>query len=75
MLQNFALRLGARRRLDAATELAGWREVAGALDAQARALGAAQYAAVREDGTQLAAAFRLVADLHDDLLDALSRAI
>ena len=57
VLQNFSLRLGARRRADAATELAAWPEVADILDAQARALGRAQYAAVREDGTQLAERF------------------
>ncbi len=74
VLQNFSLRLGARRRVDAATELAAWPEVAGVLDAQARALGRAQYAAVREAGTELAAAFRLVADLHDELVHALCEA-
>ncbi|WP_207082714.1 hypothetical protein [Nocardioides sp. S5] len=75
VLQDFSLRLGARRRADAATELAAWPEVADVLDAQARALGRAQYAAVREDGTQLADAFRQAADLHDELVNALSRAV
>lgn len=75
VLQDFSLRLGARRRADAATELAAWPEVVDVLDAQARALGRAQYAAVREDGTQLADAFRQAADLHDELVNALSRAV
>lgn len=75
VLQNFSLRLGARRRIDAAAELAAWPEVAGVLDAQARALGRAQYAAVREDSTQLEAAFRQAADLHDELVHALSGVI
>ena len=72
VLQNFSLRLGARRRVDAARELAAWPEIAGILDHQARALGRAQYAAVREDGAVLAATFRQVADLHQDLVHALA---
>ena len=75
VLQNFSLRLGARRRVDAATELAAWPEVAGVLDRQARALGQAQFAALRGHSSDLAAAFRQVADLQDDLVDALSRAV
>lgn len=75
VLQHFSLRLGARRRVNAATELAGWPEVAAALDGQARALGRAQLAAVRDDGAALASAFRRVADLHDDLVAALSAAV
>ena len=73
VLQTFSLRLGARRRVDAATELAEWPEVAGILDRQARALGRAQLAAVRGEDTVLAATFRHVADLHDDLVRALAR--
>lgn len=75
VLQNFSLRLGARRRVDAAVELAAWPEVAGTLDLQARALGKAQLAAVRGDDAVLAATFRRVADLHDDLVDVLTRAV
>lgn len=75
VLQNFSLRLGARRRVDAATELAAWPEVAVVLDRQARALGRAQLAAVREDGAALTTTFRHVADLHDDLVRALTRAV
>ncbi len=74
VLQNFSLRLGARRRVDAAMELAAWPEVVGVLDRQARALGQAQLAAVRGDSAVLAATFRHVADLHDDLVHALARA-
>lgn len=74
VLQDFSLRLGARRRADAARELSAWPEIAGVLDRQARALGQAQYAAVREDGPVLAATFRKVAALHEDLLHALARA-
>ena len=72
VLQNFSLRLGTRRRVDAARELAAWPKVAGVLDHQARALGRAQYAAVRGDNGALSAAFRKVADLHEDLVDALA---
>ena len=75
VLQNFSLRLGARRRADAARELAAWPEIAGVLDAQARALGRAQFAAIREDSAVLAATFRKVADLHDALVDALGSAV
>lgn len=75
VLQNFSLRLGARRRLDAARELAAWPEISGVLDRQARALGQAQYAAVRGDGAALAATFRHVADLHEYLVRALARAV
>ena len=74
VLQNFSLRLGARRRVDAAWELAAWPSVAGILDRQARALGHAQYAAVREQGGVLAATFRQVAALHEELVDALAQA-
>lgn len=75
VLQKFSLRLGARRRVDAAAELEAWPEVASVLDRQARVLGHAQYAAVREDGAQLAATLRQVADLQDDLVQALSRVV
>ena len=74
VLQNFSLRLGARRRVDAARELAAWPSVAVVLERQARALGQAQYAAVREHGGVLAATFREVAALHEDLVDALAHA-
>jgi hypothetical protein len=74
VLRNFALRLGARRRVDAATELAAWPDVASVLDRQARALGQAQLAAVRGESGALAQTFRRVADLHDDLVGALALA-
>ena len=74
VLQNFSLRLGARRRVDAARELAAWPEIADVLDRQARALGQAQYAAVRGDSAVLAATFRQAADLHEDLVHALAHA-
>lgn len=74
VLQSFSLRLGARRRLDAAGELHAWPEIASLLDRQARALGRAQYAAVREDGALLASTFRQVADIHEDLVQALAHA-
>ena len=75
VLRSFSLRLGARRRVDAAGELHAWPEIASVLDRQARALGQAQYAAVREDGAVLASTFRQVADLHEDLVQALARAL
>ena len=74
VLQNFSLRLGARRRVDAATELAAWPAVSAVLDRQARALGQAQYAAVREDGGALAGTFRQVAALQEELVRALAEA-
>ncbi len=75
VLQNFSLRLGARRRVDAATELTAWPEIADGLDRQARALGQAQFAAVRGDSSGLAASFRQIADLQDDLVHGLGRAV
>jgi hypothetical protein len=74
-LQNFSLRLGARRRVDAAKELAACPGVADVLDRQARALGQAQYAAVREDSGVLAATFRQVAALQEELVRALAQAL
>lgn len=75
VLAAFSLRLGARRRVDAAAQLAAWPEVAGVLDAQAWVLGRAQLPAVRGDGSALAAAFETMADLHADLIDALARSL
>lgn len=74
VLQSFSLRLGARRRVDAAGELHAWPEIASVLVRQARALGKAQYAAVREDRAVLASTFRQIADLHEELVQALARA-
>jgi len=45
------------------------------LDRHARALGQAQFAAVRGDGAALAGTFRHVADLHDELVHTLTRAV
>ncbi|MGZ4616515.1 MAG: hypothetical protein ACXV4A_13250, partial [Actinomycetes bacterium] len=58
VLQHLSLRLGARRRADAALELAAWPEIASVLNRQARALGQAQFAAVRGDCAVLAGTFR-----------------
>lgn len=74
VLQNFSLRLGARRRADAAAVLGDWPRVADVLDRQARTLGRAQLAAVRDDARQLAHAFREIAALHDEMVDALTAA-
>lgn len=71
VLQNFSLRLGARRRADAAAALAAWPEVAAVLDKQARVLGGAQFAAVRADGRSLAEALREAGRLHAELIDVL----
>ena len=68
LLQDFSLRLGARRRADAADLLLRYPAVSEALETQARVLGGAQLAAVRGDGVQLASALRQVAELHEDLL-------
>ena len=75
VLQSFSLRLGARRRVDAATALAGWPAVAAVLDRQARTLGRAQLAAVRDDGAELARAFRRAADQHEEMVDCLAGAL
>jgi hypothetical protein len=72
VLQQFSLRLGARRRVDAALELAGWPRIADILDRQARALGRAQLSAVCADGPALATTFRRLADLQEDLVQALA---
>ncbi len=68
LLRDFSLRLGARRRADAADLLARYPAVSEALEAQARVLGGAQLAVVRGDGAQLASALRRVAELHEDLV-------
>lgn len=73
VLATFSLRLGARRRADAALALAAWPDVAGVLDRQARVLGGAQLPAVRSDGGALADAFETMADLHAALVTALAR--
>jgi hypothetical protein len=75
VLQHFSLRLGARRRVDAALELADWPRLAGILDRQARALGRAQLAAVGGAGTTLATTFRRMADLQEELAHALAEVI
>jgi hypothetical protein len=73
-LHQFSLRLGARRRVDAALELASWSRIAELLDRQARALGQAQLSAVCADGPALARTFRRLAGLQEDLVQALAAA-
>lgn len=77
ILATFALRLGARRRVDAARAFAasdGLADLAELLDRQADVLGGGQYDAVRRDGRALAARFEEAADLHDGILEALRAA-
>lgn len=45
------------------------------LDEQAKVIGGAQLAVVRREGDALAAAVETVADLHEDLVAALRRAV
>ena len=71
VLSQFSLRLGARRRLDAAGVLARWPVVAEVLDRQARTLGRAQLAAVTSNGAALARTFREAADQHEEMVSAL----
>lgn len=75
MLADFALRLGARRRADAATSLATVEEPAAAhlLQEQAKVIGSAQYSAVVSDDEALAGCFRRLGRLHDELTDQMSR--
>lgn len=75
VLTNFALRLGTRRRVDAARTLTMVDEPVAAdlLHQQAKVLGSAQYYAVVGDDEALAACFRQVARLHEDLTEQMSR--
>lgn len=74
MLSGFSLRLGARRRADAAQNLqaAGEVELALRLQDQARVLGALQYPAVTGDGQALGAGFRQLADLSEQVATSLT---
>lgn len=71
VLCEFALRVGARRRADAAVYLKDRTELAGELRQQAEILGAAQLCAVVGDDHGLAAALRRAADAHERATEAL----
>lgn len=70
MLAHFSIRVGARRRGDAAHCLRsiGHPEAASCLEAQAVELGRLQYASVVGDGVALTAGCVRLAELHEDLL-------
>ncbi|WP_459545676.1 hypothetical protein [Nocardia sp. X0981] len=70
ILGDFSLRVGARRRLDAAQELSD-PTISGLLDEQARALGKAQFAVVAGERRLLGDLLERTADLHDELAEAL----
>ena len=74
MLAHFSIRVGARRRGDAAHCLRsiGHPEAASCLEAQAVELGRLQYASVVGDGVALAAGCVRLAELHEDLLRLLN---
>lgn len=74
-LGNFALRVGARRKADAAycLHLVGEVEAAVVFQEQARVLGALQFHAVRSDAAALAAGFRKLGGLHDAAAGHLGR--
>lgn len=74
-LIHFAVRVGTRRLLDAATclALAGYAEAARIADEQARLVGSTQHALVVGDNIAAAAALRALAPTYDKLLAALER--
>lgn len=75
ILMNFAVRLGARRRVDAAVTLVEVDEVEAAdlLQEQARELGAAQFHVVTGDDRALSKCFTRLAQLHTELSVSMSR--
>lgn len=74
-LIHFAVRVGTRRYLDAATCLsrAGYAEAARIADEQARLIGSTQHMLVVGDNIAAAAAFRALVPTYDKLLAALLR--
>ncbi len=74
VLTQFSLRLGARRRTDAAVVLSRYPDVASTLRSQARLLGAAQYQATTDDAHGLVCTFEELAELHQALITRLERA-
>lgn len=76
LLSQFSVRLGARRRTDAATCYAGigFVSVAELLQEQARELGRLQYPATTRDGRAVAAGLRRLGQLHDALAEEVRNA-
>ncbi|MDL2342911.1 hypothetical protein QOL99_01980 [Deinococcus sp. MIMF12] len=74
LLIHFGLRVGTRRKADAAhaLHLIGEDHAAQLLQEQARTLGALQYPAIQGQGSHLATGFRRLGELHDKLTSALS---
>lgn len=75
MLIHFGIRVGARRKADAALTLSSIGEVGAAdvLQKQARTLGALQYPAMSRDTPTLVDGLRKLADLHEQLQQILVR--
>lgn len=75
MLISFSIRLGSRRRSDAAVALnsIGEHDIANILQEQAKAIGAAQFLLIADQRAKLAQAFRESADLHEQLVAKLSQ--
>lgn len=71
VLRSFALRLGARRRSDAADALSGYPELASSLRHQAEIIGAGQLDAIDSDWDALSRCLFDLAGLHVDMLGAL----
>lgn len=71
VLRNFFLRLGARRRSDAADALHNVPELSALLREQGRLIGGGQLDAIDSDWTALAARFTEVAELHTQIVVAL----
>ncbi len=77
MMENFAVRTGARRLADVAVCLAGigHSRPAGILAEQARILGGVQYPLVTGDDRALAEGRRRLASTYDELREALAKAV
>lgn len=73
-LIHFAVRVGSRRAVDAATCMvrAGYDRAAHILDRQARLIGASQYPLVTGDDATAATCLRSLAPTYDELLHALT---
>lgn len=71
VLRNFALRLGARRRSDAADALRGFPELAALLHQQARIIGGAQLDVIDSDWDALSTRLTRCAEMHTQVVAAL----
>lgn len=76
MLVHFSIRLGARRKADAAQMLSliGQQQAADVLQQQAMTLGALQFSALQREEKTLAQGFRTLGQLHEQLIQAIETA-